>query len=125
MQSCGPSSTLAGFQDEVGSERDVDYLTGLTGSGPAFPAMLAAAMMKHAIEYGLSQEVAMRAINTVIVGAGRLAEQRSDVPEELVDMFLSYRGTTAAAIEIMRTTGFEQSVARGLEAAFEKSLIMG
>ncbi len=114
-----------GIQDEVGSERDVDYLTGLTGSGPAFPAMLAAAMMKHAIEYGLSQEVAMRAINTVIVGAGRLAEQRSDVPEELVDMFLSYRGTTAAAIEIMRTTGFEQSVARGLEAAFEKSLIMG
>jgi hypothetical protein len=45
-----------------------------TGSGPAFPAMLAAAMMKHAIEYGLSPEVAVRAINTVIVGAGRLAD---------------------------------------------------
>jgi pyrroline-5-carboxylate reductase len=87
--------------------------------------MLAAAMMKHAIAYGLSQEIAVRAINTVIVGAGRLAEQRRDVPEDLVDMFLSYRGTTAAAIETMRTTGFEQSVARGLEAAFEKSLTMG
>jgi pyrroline-5-carboxylate reductase len=114
-----------GIQDELSSERDIDYLTGLAGSGPAFPAMLASAMMKHAMEYGLSAEVAVRAINMVIVGAGRLAEERGDVPEDLVDKFLKYRGTTAAAIEIMRAKGFEQSVAGGLEAAFEKSLAMG
>ena len=114
-----------GVQDEVQSERDIDYLTGLTGSGPAFPALLAAAMTEHAIGFGLSPEVANRAVNTLIVGAGRLVEHRHDPPDRVVDTFLDYRGTTAAAIKAMRTAGFEQSIAQGLAAAFEQSLRMG
>lgn len=114
-----------GVQDEVQSERDIDYLTGLTGSGPAFPALLAAAMMEHAIGFGLSPEVAKRAVNTLIVGAGRLVEHRHDPPDSVVDTFLDYRGTTAAAIKAMRAAGFDQSVAQGLSAAFEQSLRMG
>ncbi len=114
-----------GFQDEVGTEGEIDYLTGLTGSGPAFPALLAEAMMSDAVAHGLDRQVARRAVNAVLVGAGRLLEQRDDCPTETVKTFLDYRGTTAAAIEEMIKAGFGTAVMRGLTAAFEKSVRMG
>ena len=114
-----------GIQDEVTSEADIDYLTGLTGSGPAFPALLASAMMRDAIAYGLPAEIAQRAVNMVIAGAGRLQERRDESPEKIVEAFVGYRGTTAAAIEEMRKAGFDDAVSRGLAAAFRKSVDMG
>ena len=78
-----------GVQDEVASERDIDYLTGLAGAGPALPALLAAAMMDDAITYGLSREVAQRAVNTVLVGTGRLLERRDEAPDATIDAFLA------------------------------------
>ncbi|AYG61831.1 pyrroline-5-carboxylate reductase family protein [Rhizobium jaguaris] len=114
-----------GTQDEVASETDIDYLTGLTGSGPAFPALLAAAMMSDAIARGLQKDVAQRAVNTVLIGAGRMLERREESPDDIVEAFLDYRGTTAAAIESMRTAGFDTAVAEGLSAAFKKSVSMG
>lgn len=117
--------SACGLEDEVASERDIDYLTGLTGSGPAFPALLADAMMRHAIGFGLNPEVAQRAVNTVLTGAGRMLEVKNASPADTVEAFLGYRGTTAAAIETMREAGFEEAVASGLTAAFEKSIAMG
>lgn len=114
-----------GVQDEVPSEADIDYLTGLSGSGPAFPALLAEAMMSDAISHGLDREIARRAVNTLIAGAGRLLERNDTCPAETVRTFLDYRGTTAAAIEEMRAAGFDAAVARGLAAAFRKSVLMG
>ncbi|EJZ18944.1 putative pyrroline-5-carboxylate reductase [Rhizobium sp. Pop5] len=114
-----------GTQDEVARESDIDYLTGLSGSGPAFPALLAAAMMRDAVARGLPAEVARRAVNTVISGAGRLLERHDESPGDVVQTFLGYRGTTAAAIEGMRAAGFDASVADGLSAAFKKSVSMG
>ncbi|WP_192254342.1 pyrroline-5-carboxylate reductase family protein [Mesorhizobium silamurunense] len=114
-----------GVQDEVGSERDIDYLTGLTGSGPAFPALLADAMMRDAVAFGLAPDVARRAVNTVLTGTGRLLELNDASPADTVEAFLDYRGTTAAAIETMRDAGFDEAVAKGLAAAFLKSIAMG
>ena len=114
-----------GIQDQVGSERDIDYMTGLAGSGPAFPALLAAAMMNDAIAHGLPRGIAQRAVNTVLVGAAHLLEGRDKAPDDIVEAFVRYRGTTAAAIETMRAAGFDSCVAAGLAAAFKKSLSMG
>ncbi|MCA2406617.1 NAD(P)-binding domain-containing protein (plasmid) [Rhizobium leguminosarum bv. viciae 248] len=114
-----------GSEDEVARESDIDYLTGLSGSGPAFPALLAAAMMSDAVANGLPKEIARRAVNTVITGAGRLLERRDECPDDVVQAFVGYRGTTAAAIEGMRAAGFDASVAEGLSAAFKKSVSMG
>jgi pyrroline-5-carboxylate reductase len=114
-----------GVQDQVSTERELDYLTGLSGSGPAFPALLAAAMVEDAVAFGLSRQVACRAVNTLLAGAGQLVERSGDSPADRVEAFVGYRGTTAAAIEAMRTSGFDEAVARGLAAAFEKSVRMG
>jgi pyrroline-5-carboxylate reductase len=115
---CGP-------EDEVSSEADIDYLTGLSGSGPAFPALLASAMLKHALAQGISVAVAGRAVETLLVGAGRLLERHHEHPDDTVASFLDYRGTTAAAIEAMRGAGFDTAVAAGLSAAATKSASMG
>ncbi|MDQ6432828.1 pyrroline-5-carboxylate reductase dimerization domain-containing protein [Mesorhizobium sp. LHD-90] len=114
-----------GAQDEVASERDLDYLTGLAGSGPAFPALLASAMVDHAVSFGLSRTIAEKAALTVLTGAGRLLEPRRQTPDQVVDVFLEYRGTTAAAIEAMRDRGFDSAVAWGLQRAFERSQALG
>ncbi|TIO74756.1 MAG: pyrroline-5-carboxylate reductase [Mesorhizobium sp.] len=114
-----------GVEDEGATERDIDYLTGLTGSGPAFPALLADAMMRDAVAFGLSPDVARRAVNTVLAGTGRLLELDDASPADTVEAFLDYRGATAAAIETMREAGFNETVAKGLAAAFLKSIAMG
>ena len=114
-----------GTADEVSSEADIDYFTGMTGSGPAFPALLAAAMMEDAIRRGIGRDVARRAVNGLLVGTGRLLEARDENPADLVRVFLDYRGTTAAAIEAMRAGGFDAAVSDGLQAAFQKSVNMG
>ncbi|RVD42030.1 pyrroline-5-carboxylate reductase, partial [Mesorhizobium sp. M4A.F.Ca.ET.020.02.1.1] len=114
-----------GAADEVKSEADIDYLTGLTGSGPAFPALLAAAMMDDAIGRGMSPDMARRSVSAVLIGTGKLLEARGENPKDIVQTFLDYRGTTAAAIEAMRASGFEAAVGDGLAAALQKSVIMG
>lgn len=114
-----------GTADEVASESDVDYFTGLSGAGPAFPALLAAAMMEDARSHGIDPEIARRAVNAVFIGAGRLLEHSDERPADTVDAFLAYRGTTAAAIEAMRKAGFDSAVRSGLAEAFRKSKEMG
>ncbi|MER9136098.1 NAD(P)-binding domain-containing protein [Mesorhizobium sp. M0830] len=114
-----------GAADEVKTEGDIDYMTGLTGSGPAFPALLAAAMMDDAVRRGISPDLARRSVIAVLIGAGKLIEARADNPKDIVQTFLDYRGTTAAAIEAMRAAGFEAAVADGLAAALQKSVSMG
>lgn len=110
-----------GMPDEVGSEEDIDYFTGLSGTGPAFPALLAAAMMKDAIARGIDPELARRAVTTVLIGSGRLLESRSENPIDTLEKFVQYRGITTAAIEAMRSAGFNELVAAGLSAALERS----
>lgn len=114
-----------GVQDEVENERQIDYLTGLTGTGPAYPALLAFAMLQDARSYGLSEDVAVRAVNGVIIGAGGLLHSRPEHPQETLDAFLEYKGTTAAGLNTMMRRGLVDAVSDGLAAALEKTLSMG
>lgn len=114
-----------GEEDQVESEHQLDYLTGLSGTGPAYPALLAAAMMKGAIAHGLSPALAQRAVIATMTGAGRLLEERPECPDDIVDRFVDYHGVTAAGILQMRVSGFDTSVVRGLDAAFKRSVSMG
>jgi pyrroline-5-carboxylate reductase len=111
-----------GIEDEVATEAEIDYMTGLSGTGPAYPALLAVAMMRDATAHGLPPQVARRAVVALLVGTGRLFEKNGEDPEKTVTAFLEYRGVTAAAIEAMQASGFEAAVSAGLEAALKKSL---
>ncbi|PSJ63024.1 pyrroline-5-carboxylate reductase family protein [Pseudaminobacter soli (ex Li et al. 2025)] len=106
-----------GSTDEVFREADIDYLTALTGSGPAFPALLAQAMIGHALDKGLPRDIATRAATAVVAGASQLLGVHYVSPEETVRAFLDYRGTTAAGLQGMIDGGFIAAVGAGLDAA--------
>ncbi|NQD92843.1 NAD(P)-binding domain-containing protein [Pseudomonas sp. CrR25] len=106
-----------GSADEVASEADLDYLTGLVGSGAAYPALLAEAMFAHALTRGISPQVAENAVRGVVVGASQLLGRDGMPPAEMVQAMLDYRGTTAAGLQAMLDAGFQQAVDAGLEAA--------
>jgi pyrroline-5-carboxylate reductase len=68
--------TTCGDTEEVETESQLDYCAGLTGSGAAFPALLAEAMINHAEAQGLPRAFARRAVGGVIIGATQLFEFR-------------------------------------------------
>jgi pyrroline-5-carboxylate reductase len=110
-----------GAVDFVTDEDHIDYFTGMSGSGPAFPALLAEAMMDDAINRGVPYEVARRAALQTLIGAARTFDLRETIPADIVATFVDYRGTTAAAIHKMRELGFAAAVRGGLEAAYRKA----
>lgn len=109
FESCGTA-------DAVPCEADIDYLAGLSGSGPAFPALLAGAMLAHARRRGLPEAIARRAVMGAVSDAARLLPDHG-APEDLIETFLDYRGTTAAALRAMIAGGLPEAVAAGLDAA--------
>jgi pyrroline-5-carboxylate reductase len=109
---------------EVAHESHVDYCAGLTGSGAAFPALLAQAMIAHAVAQGLPRDFAERAAKGVVAGASQLLAGEGGDPAEIVQTMIDYRGTTAAALQTMIDRGFTDAVAAGLEAAAAKAAAM-
>lgn len=110
-----------GLCDEVENEHQLDYLTGLSGSGPGYSALLAESMRAHAVENGIKPEVALRAVNALLIGTGRLLEKTPQEPSAIVQDFIEYRGVIAAAINAMKQSGFDDAVAAGLSVALQKS----
>ncbi len=106
-----------GEQDEVESEAQLDYLTGLSGSGPAFPALLAKAMLDHARARGIGDQVAIRAVRGVLCGATPLMDGGAFDPTATVETFIEYAGTTAAGLSAMIAAGLPAAVGIGLDAA--------
>lgn len=105
-----------GQADEVFSEADLDYLTALVGTGPGYPALLARALFKNALEQGIDERIARRAVLGVVVRASQLINEERTF-EELLEALIAYRGVTAAGLEGMLTHGFEDAVTAGLKRA--------
>lgn len=106
-----------GTTDELTEERHLDVMTVLPGSGPAYPALMAMAMLDFARAQGLPEPIARRAVEAVIVdGAGQL-QGRVDTAAETVAAFRDYRGITAAGLNGADAAGFSHAVEVGLAAA--------
>lgn len=103
---------------EVPTERDLDYLTALSGAGPAYPALMAQAMMAHARGMGLDEDMAREAVMETLVGGCLLLEAGDAAPGEMVERLLAYDGTTARGLQAMIDGGFDALVGRGLSTAF-------
>lgn len=110
-----------GDEAEVPLESHIDVCVGMTGSGAAFPALLAQAMIKHAVARGLPDAFAQRAARGVVAGASQLLAGPDTNPAQIVQEMLDYRGTTAAALQALMESGFTEAVAAGLDAAAAKA----
>lgn len=106
---------------ETSAEAHIDYCVGMTGTGAAFPALLAEALVAHAVQQGLPPDFAKRAAKGVLAGASQLFAGEEGDTAKIVQEMLDYRGVTAAALQGMLKHGFKEAVAAGLDAAASKA----
>lgn len=106
----------------LGSEHDINAVTALSGSGPAYYFLLMEAMEQTAVSMGLEPEMARALTIQTALGAARLAASSDVGPEELRRRVTSPGGTTQAAIESFESEGFRDLVSRALTAARKRSI---
>ena len=101
------------------NERQIDAVTGLSGSGPAYVFHLIEAMAEAGQQQGLSAEVAMTLARATVCGAGELAYRATDSAAQLRVNVTSPGGTTAAALAHLMdpVTGLPPLMARAVAAA--------
>lgn len=106
----------------VEHERDLDAVTAVSGSGPAYYFLLMEAMEKSAIDLGLSPETARLLVQQTALGAAKIALESTESPEQLRKQVTSPGGTTQQAIETFLQGGFTGLVAKALHAARDRSI---
>lgn len=107
----------SGNAQRIATEAELDYFTALTGSGPAFLAAFADAMISDAVTKGIERGVAESAVRQLFLGGSTLLFESGQTPAEIVQTFLDYAGTTAAGLEAMAAADIRTPIARGLTAA--------
>jgi pyrroline-5-carboxylate reductase len=112
----------SGIAREVPNEPSIDYFTGLTGSGFAFPALMARAMIEHAIENGVAPDLADVAVRQLMLGAGTYVSVSKESAAEIVKTFVDHGGTTAAGLTAMIDRGSDAVVKAGIDAAWQRAL---
>jgi pyrroline-5-carboxylate reductase len=108
----------------VVDEAELDAVTAVSGSGPAYYFLLMESMEKAAVEMGLSQQTARLLIQQTALGAAKIALESNESPEQLRNRVTSPGGTTQRAIETFEQGDFTQLVSKALHAAKERSIEM-
>lgn len=108
----------------VDDESELDAVTAVSGSGPAYYFLLMEAMEKTAMELGLNEQTARLLVQQTALGAAKIALESSESPEQLRQRVTSPGGTTQRAIETFEQGGFTQLVSKALHAARDRSIEM-
>lgn len=105
------------------SEAQMDAVTAVSGSGPAYVFHLIETLAKAGETEGLPPELALRLARATVAGAGALAEESPESPAQLRINVTSPNGTTAAALEVLMDgeTGFPALLRRAVKAAADRS----
>ena len=93
----------------VDREADLDAVTALSGSGPAYVFYFVEAMMQAAVEMGLSEEQGRQLALATFSGAAALAQGSADAPSVLRERVTSKGGTTYAAITALEAAGVKEA----------------
>jgi pyrroline-5-carboxylate reductase len=108
----------------VKDESELDAVTAVSGSGPAYYFLLMEAMEKAALELGLNEVTARLLVQQTALGAAKIALESSESPEQLRKRVTSPGGTTQRAIETFEQGGFSELVLKALHAARDRSIEM-
>ncbi|SEM22978.1 pyrroline-5-carboxylate reductase [Roseovarius tolerans] len=104
-------------------EGQMDAVTGLSGSGPAYVFHMIECMARAGEAQGLAPDLAMQLAQATVAGAGALAEAADETPAQLRQNVTSPKGTTQAGLEVLmhEDTGLPPLMARTVKAAAERS----
>ena len=106
-------------------EEQLDAVTGLSGSGPAFVARLIGAFVSAGVSAGLSKEAARQLTLKTFSGTARLLADRDLTVEDLVNMVSSKGGTTVAGRAVLEASDYAEIIAGTIQAAVERSRELG
>ncbi len=106
-------------------EEQMDAVTAISGSGPAYVFYFIEALQQSGIELGLDANAARRLAVETFVGASRLAEQSKEDIGILRERVTSKGGTTAAALDAFANSGIAKAIAQGAKAAADRGRVMG
>ena len=104
-------------------EGQMDAVTGLSGSGPAYVFHMIECMARAGEAQGLAPDLAMQLAQATVAGAGALAEAADETPAQLRQNVTSPNGTTQAGLEVLmhEDTGLPPLMARTVAAAADRS----
>ena len=105
----------------VNSEAQIDAVTAVSGSGPAYFFYLMESMIRAGKNLGLDEKVATALTLQTALGAAQMAITSSNTPSELRKNVTSPNGTTQAALEVFDRAQISQNIQSALAAAQKRS----
>jgi pyrroline-5-carboxylate reductase len=99
----------------------MDAITAVSGSGPAYFALLAESMIEAGILLGLSREISTDLVVQTMLGTAKLLRDEKMHPVELREMVTSPGGTTIAAIRELEQAGVRAAFLNAIQAAMQRS----
>jgi pyrroline-5-carboxylate reductase len=99
----------------------MDAITAVSGSGPAYFALLAESMIEAGILLGLSRQIATDLVVQTMLGTAKLLRDEKMHPVELREMVTSPGGTTIAAIRELEQAGVRAAFLNAIQAAMQRS----
>jgi pyrroline-5-carboxylate reductase len=117
---------VSGPVEWVATEADIDAVTAVSGSGPAYVFYLVECMAEAGRKAGLPADLAMRLARETVSGAGELLHRSSDEAAQLRKNVTSPGGTTAAALSVlMAEDGIQPIFDRAIAAARKRAEELG
>jgi pyrroline-5-carboxylate reductase len=103
----------------------MDAVTGLSGSGPAYIALVVEALADGGVRVGLDRQTAMTLAMQTVLGSARLLIDTGMHPGQLKDMVSSPGGTTIAGIHTLESGGLRRTLIDAVERATQRSRELG
>ena len=122
--------TVCQVLDYVGSavvvpEQQMDAVTGLSGSGPAYVYTIIEALTDGGVRMGLGRDVALKLAAQTLIGSARMVLAGNDHPAVLRDRITSPGGTTIAALHKLEEKGLRDALISAVQAATQRSAELG
>ncbi len=108
----------------VDSDAQIDAVTALSGSGPAYVFLFLQALVDGGVALGLSPEQARQLALATVDGAERLARDSQESLAQLREHVTSPGGTTAAALAVLHDAGFAPAVGKAMQAAYDRAVAL-
>lgn len=106
---------------EPGSEKLLDAVTGLSGSGPAYAFAAIESLADGGVKMGLPRDLSVKLAAQTLLGAAKMVLETGKHPGQLKDEVCSPGGTTIAAMHVLERGGFRATLIDAVEAATLKA----
>src|SRR3984957_6910201 len=102
-------------------ERQLDAVTGLSGSGPAYVFLMVESLIEAGVAAGLARDLSTPLVGETVLGSAKLLAQSGETPEKLRADITSPGGTTAAGLRTLEARAVRSAFIEAVAAAVERS----